>query len=99
MNTAQFYTVAEAAAFFRGRNGERASARSLWRWMAKGKKGIRLRFSVQCGQRMISAESLREFLRDTNAAAGGTEDSRPLELSARARLAKARLSQRYGYDT
>lgn len=94
----QWYTVKEAAAAFpAGSNGKRVSVRSLWRWMSSGKRGVRLRFAVVANRRLISAEAIYEFLRETNIAAGGTEDSGNLVMAARARLARQRLANRYGY--
>jgi hypothetical protein len=58
--------------------------------MSKGKYGIRLQFSIRNGRRVISAEAIESFLRETIEAAWSIEDPDALVSSARAHLARQR---------
>jgi hypothetical protein len=67
--------------------------------MTEGKRGIRLQFSVCAGRRLISAEAIQSFLKETSEASGGTEDPKVLTHNARAQLAKELLTRHYGYSS
>jgi hypothetical protein len=87
----RFFTLGQAAcAFPLTDDGRRVSVRSLWRWMSKGKFGIQLRFSIRNGRRVISAEAIESFLRETIEAAWSIKDPDSLVSSARAHLARQR---------
>jgi hypothetical protein len=60
-------SISEAAAFLPGR----PHASTLFRWMQKGVKGIRLSFIVRGGRRYVSLRALEDFLSATTAAAAG----------------------------
>lgn len=85
----QWLTVNDAADAFPGK----CSVRSLWRWMTDGKNGIRLPYVTVANRRMISAEAMEQFLRET--ATRDASLAEPLTHSLRARLAKMRLEATY----
>lgn len=82
----------------RGKGGC-VSVSTLWRWMQEGKRGVKLRYSMSAGRRMISIEAIQDFIKATNEAAGATEEPTGLCLAARARIARHRLAERYGMPT
>ena len=62
VNNEVILTLQEAARLFPGRRlGKRSSVRSVWRWVSKGHRGIKLESLKVAGRRMTSREAIARF--------------------------------------
>ncbi len=54
-------SAAEAAKYYRRLTKESVSIRTLYRWMEKGRSGVRLQYVQMAGKRFTSRESMDRF--------------------------------------
>jgi hypothetical protein len=86
------HTVSQAARLFPTVNGKTVDPSTVWRWVNKGVRGIKLQCERVGGRIVITDEAIHEFQRATQPqGAAATAD-----LSLRAAAAKERL-KKYGW--
>src|SRR5262245_4075347 len=68
----QLLTLSAAAREIPGPSGRGLHVSTLWRWMQRGVRGIRLETVMIGGIRYTSREALERFIAATTAAADGT---------------------------
>jgi len=89
MQASTAYTLKEIRRLVPGRPCER----TIWRWMGRGIRGIKLGYSYSGKRRVVSLGALREFLQAV-AIARGAVDVKVASASAEVAAAEAFLSQR-----
>jgi hypothetical protein len=65
-------TLAQAARWIPGRNGQGVHVSTTWRWTLRGIRGVLLETILIGGIRYTSQEALQRFFEATTAAADGT---------------------------
>ena len=64
---------------------------TVWRWMMRGCRGVRLESIVCAGRRFTSVESIERFVTRTTAAANGES---PLTVSSESRQRQVELAEK-----
>jgi hypothetical protein len=83
-------SLSRAARSLPSRSGKRGvSTSTIWRWCARGIRGIRLETILIGGIRYTSAEALQRFFSATTAAADGTAISTATPISRQRAIAAA----------
>ena len=91
----ELLTLPQAAALFpRRRGGSKVSTSTLWRWYARGSRGVRLEVARVGGQVYTSRDAIRDFVTARSVAGGAPVPQAPAP-STRSRRAMKEL-QRMG---
>jgi hypothetical protein len=91
----ELLTLPQAAALFpRRRGGSKVSTSTLWRWYARGSRGVRLEVARVGGQVYTSRDAIRDFVTARSVAGGAPVPQAPA-ASTRSRRAMKEL-QRMG---
>jgi hypothetical protein len=89
----ELLTLPQAAALFpRRRGGTKVSTTTLWRWYARGSRGVRLEVARVGGQVYTTRDAIRDFVQARSVADGALVPQAPAE-SARSTRAMRELEQ------
>jgi len=83
----ELLTLPQAAALFpRRRGGSKVSTSTLWRWYARGSRGVRLEVVRIGGQVLTTRDAIRDFIAARSVAGGAPvpQDASPTTRSKRA---------------